>query len=511
MPRWSARTLAWVSGIVIVAGLGLTIATVVSGGIAWDAAFDLRMAGLFAQVGAGAPITIITDALPVQDLSNGPLRFMLVDAVGGLLGVDALAVASPGSTLPWGLVTAAAGAVGLAAVVWAVRAATRSWALALLAGALLAALPLWLGISAVAYRDIPVAAGLALLAAASTRAAFVADPCTTRTRVAVALAALAAVLIAVGARGGSLALVAAVLVLAAVPLALTRRWHRLADLGWVGIGSVIGLVLVVLTNPVARLSPLEWIWQAVTLARSNPNATLVHVLGQYVMSDALPWWYIPAWLAAQLPVLTLVALGAALITIVVMATRGSAASRGTAWASWPWLILLIVIPLVLVITRANLYDGLRHVLFMLPAIAVLIALAASSWVAHRRAGLIAMLVAAVPVISLLGALRWFPYSYAFVNPVAGAVKDPALWDLDYWGLSAREGVERLRESGAQTIVVAPTSLTSAPWGSQESPAGADAAYVFIRWDTALPTGCAPSFEIRRDGLLLGRGGLCTQP
>ena len=122
-----------------------------------------------------------------------------------------------------------------------------------------------------------------------------------------------------------------------------------------------------------------------------------------------------------------------------------------------------------------------------------------------------MLVAAVPVISLFGALRWFPYSYAFVNPIAGSVKDPALWDLDYWGLSAREGVERLREAGAQRVVVAPTSLTSAPWGSQESADGADAAYVFIRWDTALPAGCTASIEIRRDGLLLGRGGLCTQP
>ena len=99
------------------------------------------------------------------------------------------------------------------------------------------------------------------------------------------------------------------------------------------------------------------------------------------------------------------------------------------------------------------------------------------------------------------------------NPVAGAVKEPRIWELDFWGLTAREGAERLAEAGYPGPIVLPTANTSLPWGGREPSDDVDAtsvgsAYAFLRWDSALPPGCTLLFRIERDGHVLGIGGAC---
>ena len=68
----------------------------------------------------------------------------------------------------------------------------------------------------------------------------------------------------------------------------------------------------------------------------------------------------------------------------------------------------------------------------------------------RRLPLAAVVVVAA---SLLASIRWAPYAYAYLNPIAGANKDGLSWELDYWGVSGKEGVERLRKLGYDPVAV----------------------------------------------------------
>jgi len=123
----------------------------------------------------------------------------------------------------------------------------------------------------------------------------------------------------------------------------------------------------------------------------------------------------------------------------------------------------------------------------------------------------------VVAASLAASIRWAPYAYAFVNPVAGRNKDGRSWELDFWGVSTREGIRRLRDAGMTTIYVSPTSEVGVPYGAIDQRVSLDGLpvrgdqtglYVFLRWDRAADYGCIVLFTIKRDGLTLGEGARC---
>jgi hypothetical protein len=158
---------------------------------------------------------------------------------------------------------------------------------------------------------------------------------------------------------------------------------------------------------------------------------------------------------------------------------------------------------------------------MIPALVALVAIGVAaldtttwSWPRWQVA---ATTLASVGVVgaSLFATVRWMPYSYAFVNPVVGWTSSERSWELDYWGVSAIEGVRLLQQQGLSTVAVEPTLMTSdivgAVWRDQareQSPDGYGL-YVFHRGDSSIGT-CEPLFTIRRDGQVLGEGARCTR-
>jgi hypothetical protein len=160
------------------------------------------------------------------------------------------------------------------------------------------------------------------------------------------------------------------------------------------------------------------------------------------------------------------------------------------------------------------YDGIRHLLFMITA---LIALAAGAMVLldrRTRHGSVALPLAATLVVaaSLFDSARWAPYAYAYINPIAGHNTHGQSWELDYWGASAREGVTRLHKAGVSSVSVQPAAQVGLPFGAvpYTGDFGESAGiYVFSRWGfTAASFGCDLLFTIKRDGHTLGEGAKC---
>jgi len=172
--------------------------------------------------------------------------------------------------------------------------------------------------------------------------------------------------------------------------------------------------------------------------------------GRFVSSLSLPLDYVPVWLARTLSEVTLLGLALALVFAV------SRVRRGGEWR--PELVAVVVagvLPLVYVLaTRAALYDETRHLLFLQPLIALAAAAGLIGTVSavDRRSRRFAVAVAGLVALGLAmpvwDSARLAPYQYVYFNRVSGGLAAAAgSFELDYWGLSYREGVERLAALG----------------------------------------------------------------
>jgi hypothetical protein len=263
---------------------------------------------------------------------------------------------------------------------------------------------------------------------------------------------------------------------------------------------------------------VQWLRDASDVARAYPWDGTILTAGVEVRSLDLPWWYVPAWLGAQLPLLTFAALLAGLAALGGAVARRRRELGGTRLvAIVPLALQGVVLPIGVVVSGAVLYDGIRHLLFMIPALVALaavgLALLDGRFGPGSRAR-VAVPLAAVAVVaaSFAASARWAPYAYAFINPIAGRNTDGQSWELDYWGVSAREGIARLRREGLTSIQVQPAPQVGYPYGAEPwtGSFGENAGvYVFYRWGTrASDFGCTVVFTIERDGHALGEGARC---
>jgi hypothetical protein len=407
-------------------------------------------------------------------------------------------------------------AVAVAIAFRSVLAGTFAWSLTL-------ATPLWLGMSHVDFKDMPVAAGMTLVTAGLVLS-FAIEPARKASIVGCLLAGAGGA-ITLATRPGSLVLLA---VLAGATAVTALGWgvarRRLFTVMPVQITAASALVCAFVftwaTNPIARIDMSRWLLDAYALVSKYPWDGFIRVAGVDVHSIELPWWYVPAWLLAQLPLLSLVAVVGGFTGLMVgLAHQRGRVSAETAIPLVPIMLQGIVLPAVIVLTGAVLYDGIRQLLFLVPGLiavsAVALALLDRRVRNHRARLSVVLSVSAVVIVaaSLWASLRWAPYAYAYINPIAGRNEDGRSWELDYWGVSGREGVRRLKQLGYSPVYLQPSPTVGLPWAaSSGDPRPGDHAglYVFLRSVRAADFGCTVLFTIKRDGHVLGEGARCPR-
>lgn len=499
-------------------------------GIGWDARIDTGQSLLIRQVipnlPAGTSLQAAYDEIYFTAEFYGILLPQLGDALhfittgsGELLQLNDLATYRFQGLANLFLATMAA-----AALAFAIRATFRSGLAGAFCWALLMFTPIYFGMSTMNIKDMPVAAGLTLTSAGLMLTRTGRSP-GVRWGLASALVSLGTG-IAIATRPGLWPLVAAF-------IALSVGLWLVAD-GFSGnlrrsAPSVLGATLAVpftllllwWSNPFGRLALFPWLWDSFTVMRNYPWEGLIRTAGQDLSSTDLPWWYTPAWLLAQLPLLTTITIGMAFVVVLFMLVR----RRRSIFAfhlvsATPVFVQALVLPLAVIVSGATLYDGIRHLLFVVPALVAIGSVTVARFdhvddqnppALAKAAGIYALVVV---IMSAWATIRWMPYSYAFINPIAGVNQPQRDWELDYWGLSAFEGVDRLRQENLNVVGVLPTEETSVLFGggsvagtaeaSQGSPYGL---YVFKRGDYSIGE-CHSIFTIMRDGQILGEGARC---
>jgi 4-amino-4-deoxy-L-arabinose transferase-like glycosyltransferase len=322
----------------------------------------------------------------------------------------------------------------------------------LVAAALIATCPLYVGHMFMNPKDAPFAAAMALLILALVRAL------AEYPRPAISTVALFGVGLGLTVGSRVIGLMSALYVLPALALLLTVEsrhdgWRTsAARMGRFALALLPGLVLayavMALVWPWSVAEPLNPLRAAFYFSRffeAPWNELFEGVLSP--VTD-MPRRYVPELMALKLPEIFLLLGIAGLIGAFVAVARNDVAPNRRAMLLMVALAALLPV-VIAVATRPAMYNGIRHFLFVLPPFTALGGLAAGWIFARLRGHRLALAVAAavfciglaLPIASML---RLHPYEYTAFNRIAGGMQNAARnFMLDYWGLSLKQAAQGL--------------------------------------------------------------------
>lgn len=407
-------------------------------------------------------------AANISAYAYGPAFSGFAHALNVILGNETLnsTSASGDAWMVRHLAVAAVGAATSFAVGLAIRATTGSWRFAAWGAAALLMVPLWTGMSFFNPKDVPAAAGYTFTTVGLVLAltpGWLAGRRWWRI-VSIVLLVAGGVFLGMGTR---LALWAPLLISLATWAAI--MWmrsradgfrSRVSDFVAVSAGASLGIAVLLVTYPSAFTDPLAFLTESIADSADYPWEGFTLTAGR-LLSDHPPWWYLPVWGFASVPVLifllALVGGGDSLRSIIreLLPRKGSWIGRFGRNADLALLLVLLqalMLPIGSMIIGSTAYTGFRQHLYVVPALAILAGVGASRlWVRFGRdgtgrglrGGLLTALLSLALIIPMAEGVLLFPYNYTYINPVAGLGGINDRWETDYWWSSSREALDRV--------------------------------------------------------------------
>lgn len=323
--------------------------------------------------------------------------------------------------------------------------------LPLVALLLLLLAPRWYGASFTNPKDIPFATAWVWSMVALVDAARAPG-----TRSTLRLAALTAVCAAVRPFGALL------VPLGLATLALTARGAGRERLRWLARQALallgVALALTVLLWPVLWTRPPWHLVRAIAGLSRNIDGSPSLFFGTVYPHDAAPAAYAAVWLTITLPALTLLGLAAGAIA----QPRALLRARPPLAEWWPWALvgLWIAVPVAApAVVRIGLYDTVRHLLFVVPALCV-VAAAGLGDLARRLLARSRALAGAAGLVAALsaGEVAWrmvhlHPYEQLYFGPLVGGLAGAhGRFDVAHYSETYREGLGWLRDHAGPGVV-----------------------------------------------------------
>jgi hypothetical protein len=215
-----------------------------------------------------------------------------------------------------------------------------------------------------------------------------------------------------------------------------------------GTIAAVAWGVMLLCWPYAMVNPVLHPWRAMLVsAHFSDWIHPVRFNGADILSNALPWTYAPIWLAMTLPEFYLIA---AIVGVFQIPQLVKGTERRDLTLS-ALIAIMILMPLTVVIAAHSiLYNGIRHLLFLVPLLAMAAGISVATFLARARPAW-SVIVGGLLVSSLActtaDMVRLHPYQSVYFNRlIAGGLPRAAdRFETDYWGQSYREGVEWLTD------------------------------------------------------------------
>jgi hypothetical protein len=218
----------------------------------------------------------------------------------------------------------------------------------------------------------------------------------------------------------------------------------LRPLLWGFAALALAWLVMVAGWPWALSSPLLNPLAAMSAAASFRQSYPVWFEGRSVMSNCLPWYYLCKYLLIATPPAVLIASLAGTFVCARNLLTAHGRSQSPLYLLtllWFWCPILYFC-----LFRPNVYDEIRHFLFIQPALALLAGIGAN-WLIERispgkwrKIALAAItIVFLVPVKDLV---CLHPYQSTYFNALVGGVKNACrYYETDYWVSSYREAMQ----------------------------------------------------------------------
>ena len=211
---------------------------------------------------------------------------------------------------------------------------------------------------------------------------------------------------------------------------------------------LLAYVIMILAWPWAALEPLNPIRGLLAFSEFQYDIRTV-LAGQVYEMAKVPRLYVPIYILIRLPLLTL--FGAALAMMFALLPRLAAGSMRLRRRDIALVSLTVIFPLLCeVISHGPAFTGMRHFLFVIPALATLagIGLDTAATALATRGRLAASGGLAIVTACLLSGavtlLRLHPYEYLFYNSAVGGLEGASRrYDIDYWFSSMPEALDQL--------------------------------------------------------------------
>ena len=279
--------------------------------------------------------------------------------------------------------------------------------------------------------------------------------------------------LAINLRVFGLMLLPMILAMRALDLCQAGREERMRILATAGIFAAAALATVYIIHPYYWENPLRFIEGIVALSQ-HP---LIHgnlFMGEFYLSDAVPWNYIPVWFAITAPpvALALGALGAAAVCWQAI-TRPNAALRAREIRFRVMLLGCIALPVATaIILQSNIYNGWRQMYFLWAPFCLLAAVGLHyianismgegiwkvgarlpGWIRgggyrlHMARWALAYGIAGGGLLTTLTAMASLhPHQQVYFNALVDTKTPGALakrYDMDYWQVADKQSLERL--------------------------------------------------------------------
>lgn len=265
--------------------------------------------------------------------------------------------------------------------------------------------------------------------------------------------------------------------------ATVRAWYSGSGLYSTSAAALLRLlaavalawIIMVAAWPWLHGSPVLRFIEAFNVAPAVPASFEVLFLGEVVPVSSAPLAYAPVWLGIALPVGTLIlaAAGAGLgLRAIVRNPR--LIVEDDVWRV-ALVLLAVVGPLAwILVSRVVLYDGLRHLLFIVPPLSVLAGVSGDHLLARLSRIPGALVLATVTATMYLGSIavkmaRLHPYEQIWFNAAAGGLRGAdGRFETDYWGLCYKDAVEILTEHITERYGESPPRMRVASEGARIS-------------------------------------------
>jgi Dolichyl-phosphate-mannose-protein mannosyltransferase len=211
---------------------------------------------------------------------------------------------------------------------------------------------------------------------------------------------------------------------------------------------LLAYAIMILAWPWAALAPLNPIRGLLEFSEFQYQIRTVLAGQVYDMAD-VPRLYVPVYILVRTPVLML--FGAALAILLTVLPGSVAGARRQHRRDIALIAVTLIFPVACqVALHGPAFTGMRHFLFVIPALAILAAIgldsALTALAAYGRLAAASGLavVTGCFISNAVTLVRLHPYEYLFYNSIVGGVEGASRrYDMDYWFGSMPEALGQL--------------------------------------------------------------------